>query len=149
MKDIAQEIRSVVDETVGRLGRMSPEEVSAKRSPDAWSKKQILGHLIDSAANNHQRFVRAAANAAQSFPPYNQNDWVRIQCYDQSDWSELVALWSAYNRHLSNVIARMPESAMSSLCNIGKEAPVPVDFVIGDYLRHLRHHIDQLMERAV
>jgi len=149
MKEIAQQIRSVVEDVAGQLARMTAEEVSAKRSSEAWSKKQILGHLIDSAANNHQRFVRAAANAAELFPPYHQNDWVRIQCYDQSDWSELVALWSAYHRHLSNVIPRMPESAMSSLCNIGKEDPVPVDFVIKDYLRHLRHHIDQLMERVV
>ncbi len=113
----------------------------------AWSRKQILGHLIDSAANNHQRFVRAAANAGHLFPPYNQNDWVRIQRYDESEWKDLVLLWSAYNRHLSHVISRMPQDALSSPCNIGKEQPVTVEFVIKDYLRHLRHHVEQLLDK--
>ncbi len=149
MQGIAHEIRSVVDNTAVQLARMTPEEVSAKPGPDAWSKKQILGHLIDSAANNHQRFVRAAANLAHLFPPYNQNEWVQIQRYDESEWSELIALWSALNRHLSDVIARMPESALSNPCNIGKDQPVPVDFVIRDYLRHLRHHVQQLFTRVV
>jgi len=147
MQDIAKQIRSVVDEVAGQLDRMTPQEVTARRGPDAWSKKQILGHLIDSAANNHQRFVRAAANAAHLFPPYNQNDWVRIQRYDESEWKDLVLLWSAYNRHLSHVISRMPKESLSSPCDIGREQPVPVEFVIKDYVRHLRHHIDQLLDR--
>jgi hypothetical protein len=126
---------------------MRPDEVSSKDRPDKWSKKEILGHLIDSAANNHQRFVRASCNAAASFPTYDQNDWVRIQQYNESEWEELVELWSAYNRHLSDVIERIPEEAMSSPCNIGKEEPVTLEFVVKDYLRHLRHHMNQILEQ--
>jgi hypothetical protein len=74
VKDIAGEIRTVVDETAPLLSRMTPNQVASKGSPDVWSKKEILGHLIDSAANNHQRFVRAAHNAAATFPPYNQTE---------------------------------------------------------------------------
>jgi hypothetical protein len=147
MKDIAHEIRIIVDEVSDLLSRMKPDRVSAKDRPDEWSKKEILGHLIDSAANNHQRFVRASCNAAATFPVYDQNDWVRIQRYNESEWAGLVALWSAYNRHLSDVIERIPEGALSSPCNTGKEEPVPLEFVIRDYLRHLRHHVNEILEK--
>ncbi len=148
MKDIARQIRNTISEASSQLARMKSDEVSSKKNPDKWSKKEILGHLIDSAANNHQRFVRASYHAAVSFPQYSQNDWVRIQRYNESEWSGLVALWSAYNQHLSDIIERIPEAAYSSPCNIGKEEPVPLEFFIRDYLRHLLHHVDQILERA-
>ena len=147
MKDIAHEIRITVDEASSLLSRMTPNQVSSKGNPDNWSKKEILGHLIDSAANNHQRFVRAACNTAATFPPYDQNDWVRIQRYNESAWVGLVVLWSAYNRHLSDVIARIPDDALSAPCNIGKEEPVTLEFVIRDYLRHVRHHLNSILEK--
>ena len=147
VKEIAREIRATVDEVTDLLSRMTPNQVSPKDNPDEWSKKEILGHLIDSAANNHQRFVRASCNTAASFPTYDQNDWVRIQQYNKSEWARLVELWSAYNRHLSDVVERIPEDAMSAPCNIGKEEPVTLEFVVKDYLRHLRHHVNQLLEQ--
>ena len=147
VKDIANEIRSTIEQALASLTRMKPDEVSSKDHPDKWSKKEILGHLIDSAANNHQRFVRASCNTAVSFPTYDQNDWVRIQQYNKSEWAGLVELWSAYNRHLSDVIESIPEDAMSAPCNIGKEEPVALEFVVKDYLLHLRHHLNQLLEQ--
>ena len=104
MKNTAQEIRKLIAEVVEQLTSMSSDEVSQKETPSSWSKKEILGHLIDSAANNHQRFVRACYNDAANFPPYSQTDWVQIQEYNKSEWGALVELWIAYNHHLSNVI---------------------------------------------
>ena len=147
MRDIARGIKELVDQTLPLLLRMEPAEVSSKASADSWSKKEILGHLIDSATNNHQRFVRAVCNTAANFPVYNQDDWVLIQRYQESQWETLVELWSAYNRHLSDVIQRIPEDAMSSPCNIGREEPVTLEFVIRDYLRHLRHHVIELLKK--
>ena len=145
MKDLAQQIRDTVDQATARLARLEPGAVSAKQAPDEWSQKEILGHLIDSAANNHQRFVRACYNAAADFPAYSQTDWVRIQQYNESDWGTLVELWSAYNRHLSHVVERIPPEALSSPCNIGRQDPVTLEFVVKDYLRHLRHHANELL----
>lgn len=146
MRNIAHELKFAVDQASVVLARMKPNEVSSKENSDKWSKKEILGHLIDSAANNHQRFVRASYNAAATFPQYSQNDWVRIQRYNDCEWSGLVALWSEYNYHLSHIIERIPEDVLSAPCNIGKEEPVPLEFVIRDYLRHLRHHLGQILE---
>jgi len=145
MKDIANEIRSIVDQASGHLALLKPDQVSSKETSDTWSKKEILGHLIDSAANNHQRIVRACYNAAGDFPTYSQNDWVRIQRYNELDWGALVELWAAYNRHLSNAIEGIPRDALSSPCNIGKESPVTLEFVVKDYMRHLQHHLNEIL----
>jgi len=146
MKEIVNEIRAIVKNAVDSLSSMDPGRVSVRENPSQWSKKEILGHLIDSAVNNHHRFVRGAYNAASDFPVYNQNDWVRVQQYNRSEWVDLIALWSTYNLHLGDVIERLPEEALSSPCNIGLEEPVSLEFVIKDYVRHLRHHIDAILE---
>jgi hypothetical protein len=145
LKDVANEIRGIVDQAARRLTLMKSGEITAKDTLESWSKKEILGHLIDSAANNHQRFVRACYNAAFSYPPYSQIDWVRIQHYNELDWGTLIDLWSAYNRHLANIIERIPQDALSSPCDIGKEDPVTLEFVVKDYLRHLRHHMNDIL----
>jgi hypothetical protein len=146
MKDIAQQLRSMVATVEPELSRMNPDDMEFRPAPHEWSKKEILGHLIDSAANNHQRFVRAVNKVAAQFPTYDQDEWVRIQRYNERPWSFLVALWSAYNNHLSHVIECIPEDAQSSPCNIGKKDPVTLDFVIKDYLRHLRQHLKDMLD---
>ena len=145
MKKIAASIRSVVDEAYNHLVNMPIEEVERRDTPDSWSKKQILGHLIDSAANNHQRFVRASSDQAMDFPPYDQIAWARVQQCNEADWGNLVALWSAYNRHLCHLVERIPESAYANPCNIGQPEPVTLEFVVADYLRHLKHHLHDLL----
>jgi hypothetical protein len=145
MRDIAREIRNTVDEALVPFNSMGFDEVSQKETSDSWSKKEILGHLIDSAVNNHQRFVRACTNDAADFPAYNQMDWVRVQQYNKSEWGGLVELWAAFNYHLSDLIERIPEEFLSASVNIGKEEPVSLEFVIRDYLRHLRHHMTDLL----
>jgi hypothetical protein len=146
VNDVAAELRILVDEASVVLARLEAGEVSFKAQPDAWSKQEILGHLIDSAANNHQRFVRAAANpTAVTKHVYSQTDWVRIQQYHASDWNALLVLWSAYNRHLSTVIEHLPSAVVSAPCDIGQAEPVSLAFVIRDYLRHVRHHLEEIM----
>jgi hypothetical protein len=149
MRETGNEIRIIVNQASGLLASMESAKVSSRSNPEKWSRKEILGHLIDSAANNHQRFIRASCNAAAFFPTYSQNDWVRVQQYTKSDWMGLVELWSAYNRHLADVIERLPEEAASAPCNLGKENPATLEFVVKDYLRHMRHHLNQILERDI
>ncbi|MBU1161269.1 MAG: DinB family protein [Candidatus Bathyarchaeota archaeon] len=146
MKEVARQIRSLISKVEPQLSRMNYDEAGFKPDPHKWSKKEILGHLIDSAANNHQRFVRAVNKVADRFPTYDQDEWVRIQRHDKAPWLSLVALWSAYNNHLSHIIECIPENAESSPCNIGKEEPVTLEFVVKDYLRHLQHHLKDILE---
>jgi hypothetical protein len=146
MNTTSKRIRELIAATKPQLLNIPPEVASKKRGPDAWSKKEILGHLIDSASNNHQRFVRGAQNLAVDFPTYNQNSWVEVQHYGEMDWINLIEFFSHYNLHLCRVIDSLPEEALSNPCNIGKENPATLEFVIDDYLRHLRHHVEQILE---
>ena len=145
MKNIAQQLRSVIATVEPQLSRMSHEDIAFKPAPDEWSKKEILGHLIDSAANNHQRFVRAVYKVADQFPAYDQGKWVSIQQHNERPWLSLVDLWAAYNKHLCHVIECIPQAAESSPCDIGSDDPVTLDFVVKDYLRHLKHHLKDIL----
>jgi hypothetical protein len=145
IQSVAATIRESVQEAITKLSLYDSDDVAFKKNPAAWSKKKILCHLIDSAANNHQRFVRACYKVALEFPPYSQNDWVRIQHYQECEWKNLLALWTAYNLHLAHLIEQIPPESLAEPCNIGKAEPVSLDFIIKDYLRHLSHHLDQLI----
>jgi hypothetical protein len=141
---ISKSIRELITSAKPELLKISPSAAGIKTGPDKWSKKEIIGHLIDSASNNHQRFVRAAQNIASDFPPYNQNRWVEMQCYNKLIWQDLIELFFYYNLHISSVIDSLPEDVLTNPVNIGKENPVTLEFVITDYLRHLKHHVEQL-----
>ena len=145
MKGTAEELRSIIADVEPRFNQMNPDGTGLKPDPSEWSKREILGHLIDSAANNHQRFVRTVNKETTQFPGYEQNAWVGIQRHNERPWPSLVSLWTAYNTHLSHVIECIPKDAESSPCNIGEKEPVPLDLVIKDYLRHLRHHLKDIL----
>ena len=146
IQTVSEEIRQAMTITKPRLMEISAQRASQKLSPDAWSKQEILGHLIDSALINHQRFVRGAFDLAEYFPGYEQNRWVMIQNYNARNWAELIEFWVLCNRHLSLMLDCLPTDAQNNLCNIGQEAPVPLSFVITDYVRHLKMHLEQILE---
>jgi hypothetical protein len=148
VKEIAQQIRTAVKDAKIQFLVIDQEIASIKPAPDKWSKKEILGHLIDSAANNPQRFVRAVYNEADNFPTYKQNEWVRIQQYNDSSWKSLIELWAAYNNHLSDLLERIPVSSKSAPCNLGKSEPASLEWVVKDYLRHMNHHINKIIEKV-
>ena len=125
---------------------MSLEFTGEKPKSSSWSKKEILGHLIDSAANNHQRIVRGIQNIAIDFPQYQADGWVTAQRYNEADWSDLIELFCWYNLHLCYVIEGIPEESLKNPCNIGEEEPVTLEFIVTGYLRHLKHHLDKITE---
>jgi hypothetical protein len=146
VKDVAAEIERILDETVPRLAAFGEAESDGIRPGGAWSRKQILGHLVDSATNNHQRFVRAQLQQELVFPSYEQEGWVAVQAYTERPWNALVALWDALNRHVAHVIARIPEERLATPVQLGEGKPVTLEFVARDYVRHLRHHLEQILE---
>ena len=141
---IASELLQTVDAALPKLRSMSEADASRPRAPGKWSPKQIIGHLIDSAANNHHRFVRAQQAAELTFPPYAQDHWVGCQHYAARSWDDIVTLWNAYNRHLAHVIRHIPEDKRNVACIIESAAPVTLGFLASDYGEHLRHHLAQV-----
>ena len=148
MTQAADRLARILAATPLRLADVSDAEASQPCAPGHWSKKEILGHLIDSAANNHQRFVRAALDGSYRGPGYAQNDWVRIHGYRQMPWKNLLSTWYSCNSLLARLIANIPENKLDADCFIGSaELPDTLEFVIGDYVLHMQHHIDHLLQR--
>jgi hypothetical protein len=131
-----------------RLADVPDAAAAHKPAPDRWSKKEILGHLIDSAANNHQRFVRAQGTALLEIPTYEQEFWVATQSYATEPWPDLVNLWLLLNRHLLHVVKAMPAEVLSHELVIGGRPAVTLEAVIVDYLSHLDNHLAQLLPAA-
>jgi hypothetical protein len=141
MSTLAGELRAEAESAAACLRRRSEAEVSADRGPGKWVQKQVLGHLIDSAANNHQRFVRARFAGPFTWPGYDQEAWVAVHRYHERPWLELVELWTLLNRHLAEAIESLPEATLQTSCIIGDREPLTLEWWIRDYLRHMRHHL--------
>jgi hypothetical protein len=146
MQKAIDEFTSLLEQSSIALAEISESDSKKKSAPEKWSKKEILGHLIDSAANNHQRFVRAQLSSELHIPDYEQQIWVATQRYQSEPWANLIQLWKSYNLHLLHIISTIPESALGNYCIIGDNKPVTLEFVIEDYVRHLRHHLEQILE---
>lgn len=142
------ELRRVVLATAAGLRPMSEAAASTAPGPGVWSPKQVLGHLIDSAANNHQRFVRAALHGEVTLDGYDADAWVDVHGYAGRAWADLIDTWCAINQQLAAVLIRIPESAGTASCRIGGGDPVTLTFLVEDYLVHMRHHLRQIGERA-
>ena len=144
MKELSEELLSTVDRAEPKLRAVSAGETTKPVLSGGWSRKQVIAHLIDSASNNHQRFVRAALQPALDFPGYDQAGNIRIQIPQEADWLLLVSLWAAYNRYLAHVIARLPADKLDTPCRIGTAVPVTLRFLATDYLDHMVHHLAQI-----
>ena len=145
MREALQEYKQILDRGISQLPLISEAESSARSAPDRWSKKEILGHLIDSASNNHQRFVRAQMSSEIKLPGYEQEAWVATQRYQSVSWENLLQLWKAYNTHLLHVVSGVPDERLKGLCFIGEHPPVTLEYLIQEYITHLKHHLDQIL----
>ena len=145
MNDVLQNFKTILDETPGKLLRFSDAEAGARPAPGKWSRKEILGHLIDSVSNNHQRIVRMQLEPQISFPGYKQELWVTTQRYRQEPWKVMIQAWEGFNRHLLHVVAQIPEEKLANSCSLDGGEPVKLDFLVRDYVRHLEHHLGQIL----
>jgi len=129
------------------LAGFSEAESEQRPSPECWAKKEVIGHLIDSASNNHHRFVRGQIAAGQEFPGYEQERWVRIQNYQAARWSDLIDLWRAYNTHILHVAECMSEEGRRATCRVGGGEEVTLAGLFVEYVDHLEHHLRKMLGR--
>ncbi len=144
MKEVAAAVRSEVERAARVFAGWSDEDALRSRGEGKWVRKEILGHLIDSAFNNHQRFVRAQLVSEYTGPGYEQEAWVRVNGYRERPWSELVRLWVAANGQLAAVIERVPKAKLETPCTIGDDEPETLAFVMQDYVAHMKKHLAQI-----
>jgi len=148
-QDLSLFLSQTIEQELPNLRAVSDTRASIARSPGKWSAKEELGHLIDSAANNHIRFVRGSTEPEFRGPGYAQDESVRAHGYSQMPWSAIVDFWFEYNAFLAGLVNGIPRDRLETRCFIGAGVPVTLRFVIEDYVLHMRHHIDQLLGREV
>jgi hypothetical protein len=144
----ATRLKQTIDAARPRLLAIPEQQASEKPFHDKWSCKEILGHLLDSAANNRQRIVRMQGQADIGSFVYDQQQWVTAQHYQTEPWQPLVEFWYLYNAHLSHVIAHVDRDTLENLCDMGYSKPATLKFVIEDYVRHVEHHLGQIFGDA-
>jgi hypothetical protein len=140
MQSLSQ-LRALVDRLPARLTNLSVEQVQRKPSSSQWSTQEELGHLLDSAANNHQRIVRAQLEDNPAMPGYDGDRWVTLHRYQDREWFSLIAIWVGLNRQLLAAAEAVPDSAWSRTCTIADSAPLTLQFVFDDYVHHMLHHL--------
>jgi DinB family protein len=128
----------------GRLSAISNEHAATRSGESKWSPKEELGHLLDSACNNHQRIVRAVLQENPAMPGYEQRAWVEMHGYQQRDWQELIELWTALNRQLLAAARGVPAAAWTRSLTVATSQPVTLQFVFEDYLDHMFHHLEHI-----
>lgn len=155
MADVATDLRRTIDVASERLKTIPSERASEPVAPGKWSAREIIGHLVDSASNNHGRFVRAQLTDDLFFPGYDQAAWVSVQQYSASDWLELIALWRTFNAHIAHVVERIPQDVATeprsyhnldeiAWKTVPREQPVTLEYFVRDYVAHMKHHLAQI-----
>jgi DinB superfamily len=145
MKTESTHLFDIIQKARLKLEAIDEESASTKTIDGKWSIKEIIGHLIDSAANNHQRFVRLQNAIEDVSIRYDQEFWVNVQAYQSEKWVDLVDLWYYYNKHLSHVVANLNHAMLDNKCDMGYSEQKPLEFVVKDYIRHLEHHLNQIL----
>ena len=148
MLNVAKDLRETIQSALPLLEDITDEDASVPRVPGKWSRKEILGHLIDSACNNQQKFVRTMAQPRLDFAGYKQDYWVESQKYNAAAWRNLIALWLAYNLHLAHVIEHVGPELLGNSITIEDAGTFSLEFIMKDYVEHLKHNLMQTLPGA-
>lgn len=155
MEQFIKELTETVEAAAARLLAMSEAQSATRPAPGKWSPKEIIGHLIDSAANNHRRFVLAQLQEDLVFPGYEQDKWVAVQSYQSASWLSLVDLWKNFNLHIAHLVSCMPQEVLRrprrahnlreiAWQTVPPEQPTTLEYFIRDYFGHVQHHLRQI-----
>lgn len=150
------DFKQTIETASSRLLQITEAQSAQPRAEEHWSSKQIIGHLIDSAANNHARFVVGQMKDDLVFAGYEQDRWVQIQHYQEAPWSQLVDLWRVYNLHLLHVMSWAARDKLHHSCSqhslekiafktVNKAEPATLEYLMKDYVVHLNHHLSQIL----
>jgi hypothetical protein len=145
MQKTAKHLLEILEKTMPILQKINEEDAAEKISETKWSKKEIIGHLIDSACNNHQKFVRTMAVQHLDFVGYAQNFWVESQAYNSENWQDLLYFWQNYNRHIAHIIENVSPEKLQNTISIQGSKPFTLKFIMEDYAEHLKHHLRQIL----
>lgn len=142
MENSIQQLQSIIENYAGHLQKLTEDEWSYKPNPAKWSKKEVLGHLIDSAQNNIRRFIVAQYDDKPKIV-YAQDNWVAAANYQNYITADLINLWVLLNKHICIVLENIPKDVYENLCDAGKIHSI--EWLAEDYNKHVLHHLHQLL----
>jgi DinB superfamily len=135
-----------VQQMAGLFEKFSADELVYKSAPGKWSRKEILGHLIDSGINNLKRFTES-----QFLPqpykviPYRQDDLVLVNQYQQLPLAHLLHLWSGLNQQIIYAVKKIPIDKFRYVIErYDSKEMKSLGWLICDYVDHMEHHLKQL-----
>lgn len=144
---ISGQISVLVEHWHKVLLELDDATIRHKPTNDRWSIAEVIGHLVDSASNNHHRFARATECDELEFPAYQQVHWVNVANYQSFNWEQLVELWHCYNQLLAHMIDSIPKPRLETPCRIGGNQRCTLGFLVDDYVTHLQHHLTKISQR--
>ena len=145
---ITNGIVDIIESWELKLTNLPIETITLKRNNQNRTIKQILGHLIDSASNNHQRMIRLQYNTNLTFPDYRQDNdlWIALQDFQTEDWNNLIQLWKYFNLHMVQVIKSVDQSKLDNYWHDFEGTKVSLKEMIEGYLWHINLHLNEIQE---
>ncbi len=150
MKNIVQELDNIIDQLRNKINEISDADFAAKPLPNKWSKKEVLGHLIDSAHNNLRRFICGQYETTPSKIVYDQDFWAKVNGYQYAKKEDVIQLWVLMNSQICSVLMEMNELNYLNISDTGESEVklYSLQFLAEDYLRHLKHHLNQIIPNS-
>ncbi|MDA9774158.1 DinB family protein [Saprospiraceae bacterium] len=156
MSSLSHKLQSIILDSIDKFAAIPKKRWNAKKDENSWSKKEILGHLIDSCYNNHGRFLRAESLDNLIFEGYDQNKWVEMNNYAERDHDDIIDTFIISNLHLANLIGNIPDSVMTkmttkhnfhltSMVTVEEGSERSLEYMVSDYIFHLNHHLAQIL----
>ncbi|PEL06520.1 DinB family protein [Bacillus sp. AFS017336] len=145
MNNLLNEFSSLI-QTVPKI-IISLSNTNFRSSPTKWSKKEILGHLCDSATMNHKRFIdRLSSNDELILELYKQNSWVELNDYQNGyTIEEILTLWTTLNNRFINVLSTISEDQWKLQYKTQNDETVTLSWLFTDYIDHMKHHLNQIL----
>jgi hypothetical protein len=140
MPKAIEDLKTLLAALPERLAAIPQDKASHKPMPDQWSVKEELGHLIDSAINNHIRVIRTQLEDQPALDAYDQDGWVKLNNYQQREWNDLIKLWVSFNEQLLAASQTVPGTNWTKTCTVGSSEPLTLRYIISDYIIHMVDH---------
>ena len=133
-------------QTIERIYRLisTCPDPDKREADNGWSVKEVVGHLLDSLSNNHQRLLRYNEKGNLDFPGYDQELFVERANYTAFDFNTLVSLWYNYNKLLLHIYASIPPENLDSTIKVGGRPAITIEQLMKDYFAHMENHEKQI-----
>ncbi len=150
MNNIVKELDEIIEIFKSDYSELDESTSSIRISEDKWTLKEIIGHLIDSASNNHQRFVRFQLSKVLEFPDYKNKQWLEIQKHQNMKFSELLLLFYYYNKLITNIILNVDKKNLNNKWNVywdENSTFITFEQLIVHYVDHIKSHLNHFRDR--